>query len=122
MTLGDSGSPAPSMTASACHALPERSAMVFLRRSISPRPIEEVRARFNATSLADLLAPGNSASKCAAWRSGSPLTRVARSDRLRGEGFTDHKNGLADHPGGVHDRLQRRIRSEAEDGIAGRGV
>ena len=118
ITFGGSGSPAPSMTASACQALKERLPIADLwRRSNSARQTEDVRARFNKTSLADLLAPGNSTSKCAAWRSGSGLG-CAFLGRLRGEDFTDHHCGLADHSDIVHGGLQRGIREEAQNSLA----
>ena len=118
ITFGGSGSPAPSMTASACQPLKERLPIADLwRRSNSARLTDDVRARFNKTSLADLLAPGNSTSKCAAWRSGSGLG-CAFSGRLRGEDLTDHHCGLADHSDIVHGGLQRGIRDEAQNSLA----
>ena len=118
ITFGGSGSPAPSMTASACQPLKERLPIADLwRRSNSARLTEDVRARFNKTSLADLLAPGNSTSKCAAWRSGSGLG-CAFLGRLRGEDLTDHHCGLADHTDIVHGGLQRGIGDEAQNSLA----
>ena len=118
ITFGGNGSPAPSMTASACQPLKERLPIADLwRRSNSARLTEDVRARFNNTSLADLLAPGNSTSKCAAWRSGSGLG-CAPLDRLRGEDLTDDHCRLADHPDIVHGGLQRKVRDETQNSLA----
>ena len=124
ITFGGSGSPAPSMTASACQPLKERLPIVdFWRRSNSARLTEDVRARFQQNlAHAEPARPGNSTSKCLPRRQRAPGCGCACLGRLRGEDLTDHHCGLADHPDVVHGGLERGIRDEAQNRLARRSI